>query len=132
MSRRMNTAGQLNLVLGWLWVALGFGSGALLGLGFHKEEWLGGYTSWRRRLYRLAHISFFGLGFLNLMFFLTVRMCSVGQLFEIASAAFGLGAITMPLCCVLAAHKPECKPVFAVPVASLLTGAVATVWMVCL
>jgi hypothetical protein len=124
----MNT-GQLNLVLGWLWVALGFASGALLGVGFHKEQWLGGYASWRRRLYRLAHISFFGLGFLNLMFFLTVRMSHAGDLFKVASLAFGLGAVTMPFCCVLSAHKPQCKPVFAVPVLSLMTGAVVTLWM---
>ena len=61
VARLMNTGGQLNLVLGWLWIALGFASGAVLGLWFHKEQWLGGYASWMRRLYRLGHISFFGL-----------------------------------------------------------------------
>jgi hypothetical protein len=125
----MNTGGQLNLVLGWLWIALGFASGAILGLWFHKEQWLGGYGSWMRRLYRLGHISFFGLGLLNLMFFLTVRVSDAGHLFEIASVAFAAGAITMPLCCLIAAHKPRCKPIFAVPVMSLMAGAMITVWI---
>jgi hypothetical protein len=126
----MKTPGQLNLVLGWLWIVLGFGSGALLGLRFHDEQWLGGYASWMRRLYRLAHVSFFGLGLLNLMFFLTVRGATVtGISFQIASLAFALGALTMPLCCVLAAHKPNFKPAFALPVLSLMTGALLTVWI---
>ena len=33
-----------------------------------REDWLGGYGSFKRRLYRLAHISFFGLAIVNLMF----------------------------------------------------------------
>jgi len=126
----MKTAGELNLVLGWLWVVLGFASGAVLGLRFHDEQWLGGYASWMRRLYRLAHVSFFGLGLLNLMFFLTVRGMNVASVpFQIASIGFVVGALTMPVCCVLAAHRPKCKPVFAVPVLSLMAGALFTVWI---
>ena len=46
----------------------GIASGAIVGLFFHADEWMGGYSSYRGRLIRLAHISFFGLGFLNLFF----------------------------------------------------------------
>ena len=125
----MKAAGHLNLLLGWLWIMLGFASGAIMGLWFHKEEWLGGYGSWMRRLYRLAHISFFGLGLLNLMFFLTFCALPPLDLFPIASAAFTVGALSMPLCCVIAAHKPAWKSIFAVPVLSLMTAAVVTLWM---
>jgi hypothetical protein len=125
----MKAAGHLNLMLGWLWILLGFASGAVLGLWFHKEEWLGGYGSWMRRLYRLGHISFFGLGLLNLMFFLTLRDISPARLPGFASAAFAVGAIGMPLCCVIAAHRPQWKSIFAIPVVSLLAGGTATVWM---
>ena len=38
-----------NVALAWLWVLLGFISGMLLGLNFHRENWLGGYASQRRR-----------------------------------------------------------------------------------
>jgi hypothetical protein len=126
----VKTTAELNLVLGWLWVALGFVSGAVLGLRFHDEHWLGGYASWMRRLYRLAHVSFFGLGLLNLMFFLTVRGMSAASVpFQIASVGFVVGALTMPVCCVLAAHRPTYKPVFALPVLSLMAGALFTVWI---
>ena len=46
---------QLNLVLAWLWIVVGFGIGFVFGMHFHKERWLGGYASFQRRLYRLAH-----------------------------------------------------------------------------
>ena len=64
---------NLNLLIAWLWILLGFGSGMIQGLFFHDEHWLGGYASFRRRMYRLAHISFFGLGAVNLLFCLTVQ-----------------------------------------------------------
>jgi hypothetical protein len=127
--REMKTAAQLNLLLGWLWIVLGCVSGALMGLCFHREDWLGGYGSWARRLYRLGHISFLGLGLLNLMFFLTFRSFPAAKAFPVASAAFALGAVAMPLCCVIAAHQPGWKSIFAVPVLSLLTATGLTLWM---
>jgi hypothetical protein len=57
-----------NLTLAWLWILLGFVSGMVLGLFFHRENWLGGYGSFQRRMYRLGHISFFGLGAVNALF----------------------------------------------------------------
>ncbi len=118
---------QLNLVLAWIWVALGFGSGLLLGLFFHRDDWLGGYASLKRRLYRLGHISFFGLGVLNLCFYLTVRdLPATGSAVAVAAWAFVVGAVAMPLCCVAAAHAPRLRPLFAVPVLSLLLGGVIT------
>ncbi|HMF37455.1 MAG TPA: hypothetical protein VKF17_12475, partial [Isosphaeraceae bacterium] len=62
---------DLNLTVAWLAILLGLISGTLLGLFFHREDWLGGYGSWRRRMLRLGHISFFGTGLLNLSFALS-------------------------------------------------------------
>lgn len=116
---------NLNLVLAWLWILLGFVSGMVLGLFFHRENWLGGYGSFRRRMYRLAHISFFGLGAVNLLFWLTLqRIPSAEPLAGLASAAFLLGAVTMPVCCVIMAHFPKAHLIFAVPVVSLVAGGV--------
>jgi hypothetical protein len=118
---------QLNLVLAWTWVALGFGSGLLLGLFFHRDEWLGGYASLQRRHYRLGHISFFGLGVVNLCFYLTVRQLPVaGPVVAVAAWALVAGAVFMPLCCLVMAHFPRLRPLFAVPVLSLLLGGVLT------
>lgn len=124
---------NVNLLMAWAWLLCGFGSGALLGLRFAHENWLGGYASFRRRMYRLGHISFFGLGFVNLAFYITVNAVSDPSPtpLNVASCAFIIGALTMPVSCVVMAHHPKAKPhtLFAVPVASLMTGALFTLWM---
>ena len=116
-----------NLILAWLWILLGFTSGMTLGMFFHGENWLGGYGSFKRRMYRLGHISFFGLGAVNLLFWLTAQNFSLaGQLVSVASWAFIVGAITMPICCVVMAHFPKAHLVFSVPVVSLIAGGILT------
>ena len=95
----------------------------LFDLFFHRENWLGGYASFKRRMYRLAHISCFGLGAVNLLFCLTVRAFSLsGPGMHLASMAFITGAIAMPVCCVVMAHFPKAQMIFAVPVVSLMLG----------
>jgi len=114
---------QLTLVAGWLGMLGGAASGALLGLRFHRDEWLGGYGSFRRRLMRLGHIAFFGLGFLNLLFAFSVRALPVPAPFgHVAAAGFVLAAVTMPLTCFLAAWRPSFRHLFPVPVAGVLAG----------
>jgi hypothetical protein len=126
-------APTLNLLMAWAWILAGFGSGALLGLRFAREHWLGGYSSLRRRMVRLGHISFFGLGFINLMFWLTTKLLPElsGPLLHIASLALLIGAATMPVCCLVLACSPALKPhtLFAVPVASLLAGGTSLLWL---
>ena len=118
---------HLNLILAWLWILLGFVTGMVLGMFFHAENWLGGYGSFKRRMYRLAHISFFGLGAVNLLFWLTTKNLPLTDpLASIAAWAFIVGAITMPVCCVIMAHFPKAHLIFAVPVVSLITGGILT------
>jgi hypothetical protein len=126
----MNTF-PLNLTAAWIGILLGFLSGMMLGMFFHREEWLGGFGSFRRRMYRLGHISFFGLGAVNLFFWITMKLSpAAGALANVASGAFILGAITMPLCCVVMAHFPKLHLIFAVPVVSLITGGALTLLQV--
>lgn len=114
---------EVNLIASWLGVVLGIVSGMLLGLGFLRDDFLGGYGSVKRRLYRLAHISFFGLAFLNFLFWLTVRLEGLdGPLIPTASTAMLIGAATMPLFCILTASIPKARHGFAIPVLSLLLG----------
>lgn len=121
------TMPQFNLLLGWAWLLLAFLSGLVLGLFFHHENWLGGYGSFRRRLYRLAHISFFGLGFINLAFYMTARAMPLPEAsMSIAGWGFVIGSFTMPACCVLMAHYPRTRSLFAIPVLSLLLGGCLT------
>ena len=118
---------QLNLSIAWLWLVLGVLSGLALGLFFHKEEWMGGYASFRRRLYRLGHISFFGLGLLNFMYYVTATSADLQPPPPpLAGWAFLVGAVTMPVCCFCVAHRPGWRLGFAIPVLSLLLACFLT------
>src|SRR5688500_9360107 len=59
---------MINEAFGWFWILVGFISGMVMGLRFAHEDWLGGYQSHARRMLRLGHISFVGLGVLNILF----------------------------------------------------------------
>jgi len=122
---------QINLLAAWTGILLGFLSGLTLGLFFHRDDWLGGYGSFKRRLYRLGHISFFGLGIVNLAFYLTaINVMAPGPLLSIASWGFVIGAISMPVCCLIMAHFPKTHLLFGVPVVSLLLAGAMTVLLV--
>jgi predicted MFS family arabinose efflux permease len=98
-----------------------------MGTQFHREQWLGGYASHKRRLYRLAHISFFGLALVNLMFYFTARdFDHASSKAVVASWGFIAGAVTMPACCLIMAHKPRLRALFLLPVASLVTAGIFT------
>ncbi len=114
---------MINEPFGWLWALAGFVSGAFLGARFSDDEWFGGYSSHRRRLLRLGHISFLGLGILNILFAHSLERIQLGPTWlALASWAMVVGAITMPLCCGLVAWRRGLRPVFVVPVACLLIG----------
>jgi hypothetical protein len=119
---------HLNLLLAWIWILLGFVSGFALGVNFHEEKWLGGYASHRRRLYRLGHISFFGLGLANLMYYFTSQPFAPGSASTVAGWGFIVGAVSMPVCCVIMAHQPRFRVCFAIPVTSLIIAATITLW----
>lgn len=118
----------LNIYAAWVAFLIGIIAGAISGLKFHSEDFLGGYGSWRRRLVRLAHISFFGIGLINLVFALTARALDITSGLSIASIMLVVGAITMPLVCYLAAFRPVFRHVFFIPVLSVLTGVVGMLW----
>ncbi len=108
---------ELNIAAGWIGLMLGVIAGAVIGLFFHREDWLGGYDAFPRRMVRLGHISFIGLGILNLLFGFTAALVEVAQpLVSWGSIALVSGAFAMPLCCFLAAWKKGFRHLFAIPV----------------
>lgn len=113
---------QLNISAAWIGILAGVLTGAGMGLMFQKDSWLGGYSTWRRRLVRLAHISFFGLGFINLAYGLTLGVLETTDQSLWPSRLLILGAITMPLVCYLAAWRKPLRHLFLVPVLSLGVG----------
>jgi hypothetical protein len=116
---------DLNLIAGWLGILGGILSGAIIGLFFHTEGWLGGYGSHARRLVRLGHISFFGLGLLNLLFALSVPLMHVPlQYVAVGSIAFVTAEVTMPICCFLTAWRKGCRHLFPFPVTAAAIGVI--------
>jgi hypothetical protein len=123
----IDTPGQINLFLGWIGIMLGIVSGFLLGLRFHEHRWIGGYGSFARRMIRLGHISFFGLGFVNILFALSLARVTIpAGLLPIAENGFALGAVTMPMCCFLTSWKTSFRWLFPVPILSLAAGVTCT------
>lgn len=112
-----------NLTFAWFWFLAGVASGAIQGLWFHRDGWLGGYDSWPRRMTRLGHIAFFGTGLLNLSFGLTVLAASLtGTAITVASVLMIVGAVGMPLVCYLSAWRKPLRHLFAIPVLALGSG----------
>ena len=105
---------------------MGILSGIIPGLLFHDQDWWGGYASWRRRLTRLGHISFFGLGFLNLAFALSAKVFALPEPLFLPSLLFIVGAITMPAVCYLSAWKQPFRHLFFIPVTALLIATILT------
>jgi hypothetical protein len=78
-------------------------------------------------MFRLGHISFFGLGLVNFLFYVTANALPAITPFTIAASwAFLIGAVTMPLCCGLMMASKRFHLWFGIPVISLLTAAVIT------
>jgi hypothetical protein len=112
----------LNLYVGWMAILAGLLMGIVFGAFFHDEKWLGGYGSWRRRMVRLGHVSFFGTGFLNLAFVFSVPHLLLDDGLRLPSLLFLAGAVTMPLVCFLSAWRDGLRYFFFVPVLSLITA----------
>ena len=119
---------MINIIVGWVAICVGIVTGIIAGLYFHKEDSLGGYGSWTRRLMRLGHISFFGLGFTNLFFALTVRNLGIESGVEVSSILMIIGVISMPIICYLAAFLKVLRHLFFIPVLSMLAAVVLFLW----
>lgn len=116
------TAFALNWTAGWALVLAAFASGAVIGLGFHKPAFLGGYDSLRRRMVRLGHIAFAALGMLNILY--SLGPVPLNPVSRVASIALIVGAIAMPLVCFLTAWRTPMRHLFFIPVIALMTGVV--------
>jgi len=122
----MNTAHYtLNLAAGWYGFLGGVLSGMIIGLFFQQENWLGGYDSFPRRMVRLGHIAFFGLGLINILFALSASESS--RYTDTASILLTVGLISMPLNCFSTAWKRPFRHLFFIPAGSTGLGIAALV-----
>lgn len=120
----------INIYAAWVGFLLGCLAGAIPGLFFYGKDWLGGYASWQRRMTRLAHIAFFGIGFINLSFALTAKTLGLDTGLQVSSVLLIVGAVAMPTVCYLSAWKPVFRNVFFVPAGSVTIGIALFVWRI--
>jgi hypothetical protein len=112
----------LNFTAGWWLILAAFASGAVIGMGFHREDFLGGYGSFRRRLLRLGHIAFAALGMLNVIYGLSPVSTGGGTRALLPGMLLVAGAVAMPLICFLSAWRMPFRHFFFVPVLQLMAA----------
>ena len=84
---------------------------------------MGGYGSQPRRLVRLGHISFFGIGLLNLFYALSLIPLEVPlAAARWGSLSFALALLSMPTCCFLTAWRQPLRHLYPIPVLSATAG----------
>ena len=120
------SSAHASIVVGWVTMVGGVISGSIIGLLFHNADWLGGYNSFRRRLVRLAHIAFFGIGILNILFGLSATALSLNpDAVRIGSTALMIAAVAMPLNCLLTAWREPFRHLFFIPVLAVTVGIIS-------
>ena len=119
---------EVTVVFAWVLILVGIVYGAVLGLGFVSEHWLGGYGSWRRRLLRLGHIACFGMAALNLACAWTLGdQVAESQGVMFAAWLLGIAGVSMPAVCVLSAWRQTLRHAFVLPVLSAAAGCVVVI-----
>ena len=117
-----------NELFGWISVLGGLVMGLVMGIKFQREEWLGGYGAFPRRMVRLAHVALVALGMINIQFAQSAARLHLGpQVESVASLAFIAAAVLMPACCLLLAARRKHFEIFAAPIVCLATGLILTV-----
>src|SRR5438105_15149882 len=106
----------MNWYAGWTMILTAFVTGAILGLFFYRENFLGGYASFRRRILRLGHIALAALGTINVVYSLSPLASEASLPARVASLGFVIGGVTMPAVCFLSSWRVGFRYWFFVPV----------------
>jgi hypothetical protein len=122
----------MNLVAAWIGFFCGCIAGVIPGLFFHSEGWLDGYASWRRRMIRLAHIAFFGIGLLNIAFVVTARALEIQSGLTLPALSLVVGAVAMPTVCYLSAWKKPFRHLFFIPASAVTIGVASFLYQISL
>jgi hypothetical protein len=115
-----------NWHFGWWLILSAFVTGALFGLFFHRDDFLGGYGSFRRRIVRLGHIALAALGMLNVLYGLSPLPAASDWHAQAASVCFMTGGVSMPLVCFLTGWKKPFRHLFFIPVLVLILAVIFT------
>lgn len=131
-----NAAGMISMYLlmihaanwffGWSLLLAAFVVGIPLGLRFHREDFWGGYTSFRRRVVRLGHVALAALGMVNVLFAMSPWPVAGRWTSGTASVAFMVGGAAMPAVCFLTGWRAGFRKLFFVPVTALIVAVLFT------
>jgi hypothetical protein len=116
----------INWYVGWSMIMAAFLTGAAIGLFFYREGFLGGYSSFRRRILRLGHIALAALGMMNVLFSITPAAATPSEHAWIAPWCLAVGGMSMPMVCFLSAWRAGFRHLFFVPVIALVIAAAQT------
>jgi hypothetical protein len=120
---------MMNWYFGWGLILTAFVTGAIVGVFFHREDFLGGYASFRRRILRLGHIALAALGMINVLYGLSPVAAEPSLPARIASVGFIIGGVTMPAVCFLTSWRAGFRLLFFVPVTALVIAVLQTLQM---
>jgi hypothetical protein len=117
---------MMNWYFGWGLILTAFVTGAGLGLSFHRDDFLGGYASFRRRILRLGHIALAALGLINVVYGLAPAASDPSLRARVASFGFVVGGVAMPAVCFLTAWRAGFRHWFFIPVGALVIAVIQT------
>jgi hypothetical protein len=119
-----------NRSVGWTSMAVGVGAGLLLGMWSFDgplavPEWLGAYDATSRRLVRLGHIAFIGLGILDVLLARELPQLRLSARWRrIASGAMILGNVLLPPVLVAAGAWRPLKYLMSLPATAVFVALV--------
>ena len=126
--------GRSNRAVAWIGFCLGAASGMIMGLwafdgpvppppGFVD------YADTSRRLLRLGHIAFFGIGYLNLLLAWELPSLELGRAAkQVAARCMNFANIFLPLTLMAAAAYPPLKYLLPVPATSAVAALSLAAW----
>jgi hypothetical protein len=119
-----------NRVVGWTSLAVGVGVGLVLGLWsfdgpLKPPAWIGEYGDTSRRLVRLGHIAFIGLGLIDILIERELVRSALGSRARaVASRAMVAGNVLLPLTLFVGAVYRPFKYFMAVPAGAVFLALV--------
>ena len=124
----------MNRLVGWGSIAVGIATGLIMGLWsfdgpVQTPAWLGDYADTSRRLARLGHIAFIGLGILNLLLAHELPQSALGERGRrVASRHMNFGNIFLPITLFAAAFWRPAKYAMGIPATAVFVAMCLAAW----
>jgi hypothetical protein len=123
-----------NRAVGWTSIAVGIAVGLVMGLWsfdgpMTAPHWIGGYADTSRRLIRLGHIAFIGLGLLDILLDDELRRSSLDSAGRsLASRLMILGNVFLPIGLLVAGAWAPAKYVLPLPASCVFAAMLLAAW----